>query len=79
MVTFGTNVGKMLILGNPVVAGMLQLSVPKRGLILVKGMDGRTLIRKEVSAGTNKINVMQLAAGTYIVQFNQQLAKIVVN
>ena len=79
IVTINSNKSGMVILGNPVVNGVLQLSVTENGLVSVKSMDGRTLIVNNVKAGTNKIDVHGLTAGTYLVVFNQDVAKIIVN
>jgi hypothetical protein len=78
-VRFSSNTERMLILGNPVVNGILEVSVHEKTNISLKSMNGTVLLRQQLAPGKNQIDIHHLAAGTYILIADQELAKLVVN
>lgn len=78
-VRFASSSERLLILGNPVVNGILEVNVRQKTNISMKSMSGTVLLRKQLLPGKNQIDIHQLAAGTYILISDQEVVKLVVN
>ena len=77
-VSFVGNVTKMAILGNPVMNGLLRVSVSERMKVSINGLDGRTYLTRDLSAGRHQIEVGQLPPGTYIIHSGQEALRFVI-
>lgn len=69
---------KPVILGNPVENGLLELSIGENARVSLKSMDGRTLYVKQLNKGKHQINVQHLSTGTYVLQVNQEVMKVMI-
>jgi hypothetical protein len=47
--------------------------------MLLKSMEGRVLLVRQLSPGKNKVNVGHLSAGTYILVTDKEVVKVVIN
>lgn len=77
-VSFVGNVSRMTILGNPVMNGLLRVSVSERMKVSINGLDGRTYLTRDLSAGRHQIEVGQLPPGTYIIHSGQEALRFVI-
>lgn len=69
---------KWALLGNPVVNRLLQISVSENTTVLLKSIEGRTLITKQVTPGKYQINVQHLSAGTYFLMVNNEVKRVLI-
>lgn len=69
---------RLLILGNPVVNGMLELSASENMDISLRTMEGRLLFNKRITKGKNSIDVHHLTPGTYLIVSNKEVLKLVI-
>jgi hypothetical protein len=78
-VRFASNTERLLILGNPVTNGVLEVSVREKTNISLKSMNGSVLARQQLLPGKNRIDIHHLSAGTYVLVSDQEVVKLVVN
>ena len=74
---FGGKPDRLIILGNPVVNGVLQLNVREARTIAIKSIDGRLLFAGQLTPGNQQINIQHLAAGTYLLVSNHEILRFV--
>ena len=79
IVRFAGKSERLLILGNPVVNGLLEVNVKEKTTMLLKSMEGRVLLVRQLGPGRNQVNVANLSAGTYILVTDKEVVKLVIN
>jgi uncharacterized repeat protein (TIGR01451 family) len=78
MLSLSGSGARSVILGNPVENGLLELSIGENARVSLKSMDGRTLYVKQLNKGKHQINVQHLSTGTYVLQINQEVMKVMI-
>jgi|GEM_PF-3527068 len=78
MLNLSGNGARPVILGNPVENGTLELNIPENAHVSLRSMDGRTLYSKPLVKGKHQINVQHLSTGTYVLQVNQEVMKVMI-
>jgi hypothetical protein len=78
-IRLAANTERLLILGNPVTNGVLEVNVRENTNISLKSMNGGVLLRQRLLPGKNQIDIHHLAAGTYVLISDQEVVKLVVN
>jgi hypothetical protein len=67
-----------VVINNPAIKGMLQVQVNKAALLSLYDAEARMLYQKQVSAGTEWIDVSRYRTGIYLLKADKQVVKIVV-
>jgi hypothetical protein len=67
-----------VVINNRVTRGMLQVQVNKSAVLSLYNIDARLLYKKQVSAGTEWIDLSHYTKGIYFLKADQQVVEIVV-
>lgn len=77
-VIFDTSPGSVIIKSNPVVNNTLELIVDKPVTLTIYSMQGNVILKKQLFAGSQRVNVQKLAKGIYVARAGDAVEKIVV-
>lgn len=70
--------GAVLVYPNPVTNGQLNLQTAESGFIQLYNSMGVLVLQQQVKAGTQQINVSQLAKGFYSLRYKTEIIKILI-
>ncbi len=76
--TFTKSDEPFIIIGNPVINGLLIVQVNTSIRLALYTADGKLLWQEQVNAGTKNIDVSRYAKGTYLLKANSTVQKIVI-
>jgi Concanavalin A-like lectin/glucanases superfamily len=77
-VQFSTAVAFMILYNNPVIDGVLQVSLSKPCNLLLYDTEGRLLWQKQAPTGVELIDVSSFAKGVYFLKANGQAKEILI-
>lgn len=77
-VNFAGTTNRVLILGNPVMNGMLRVSLSESSQLSVKSLDGRTIVTKSFTAGRHQIELGHQPPGTYLLVAGSEVIKFLI-